>query len=78
MKEWSNIEATKGVFSGELKLSDSPVLGRWNISVTIHGQTYTKPVEIAEYVLPKFVVDVQVPRHITFRDKTLPIAIETR
>ncbi|KAL1497123.1 hypothetical protein ABEB36_008133 [Hypothenemus hampei] len=78
VKEWRNIEATKGVFSGELKLSDSPVLGVWNISVTIHGQTYSKSIEVAEYILPKFVVDVNVPKHITFRENILRVAIDTR
>ncbi|XP_050306884.1 CD109 antigen [Anthonomus grandis grandis] len=78
VKEWRNIEATKGVFSGDLKLSESPVLGNWNISVTIHGQTYSKSFEVAGYILPKFVVDINVPKHITFKEKTLSIAIDTR
>ncbi|XP_066246674.1 thioester-containing protein 1 allele R1-like [Euwallacea similis] len=78
VKQWKNIEAIKGVFSGNLQLSASPVLGNWNISVTIHGQTYTKQIEVAEYVLPKFVVDIKVPKHITFRERALPIAIDTR
>ncbi|XP_019757340.2 CD109 antigen [Dendroctonus ponderosae] len=78
VKEWKNIVALKGVFSDELKLSESPVLGNWNISVTVHGQTYSKSVEVAQYILPKFVVDVKVPKHITFRDNTLSIAVDTR
>ncbi|XP_030765290.1 CD109 antigen [Sitophilus oryzae] len=78
VKEWRDIEATKGVFSDEIKLSESPVLGNWNISVTIHGQTYSKSVEVAEYILPKFIVDIDVPKHVTFREKILPVAIDTR
>ncbi|CAG9766032.1 unnamed protein product [Ceutorhynchus assimilis] len=78
VKEWKNVEATKGVFSGDLKLSDNPVLGNWNISVTIHGQSYAKSIQVAEYILPKFVVEVKVPQHVTFREKTLPVAIDTR
>ncbi|XP_076256034.1 thioester-containing protein 3 isoform X1 [Rhynchophorus ferrugineus] len=78
VKEWKNIEATKGVFSNEIKLSDSPVLGNWNISVNIHGQTYNKSIEVAEYILPKFIIDINVPKHLTFRERTLPVAIDTR
>lgn len=63
---------------GELKLSDSPVLGNWNISVTIHGQTYNKTIEVAEYVYPKFIVDIKTPKHITFKENLIPVHIDTR
>lgn len=66
------------MFSADLKLSENPVLGNWNISVTVHGQTYSKSIEVAEYILPNFIVDVKVPKHVTFREKTLSIAVDTR
>ncbi|CAH0556688.1 unnamed protein product [Brassicogethes aeneus] len=78
VKEWTRVEATRGVFTGELKLSESPVLGNWNISVTIHGQTYSKNVEVADYVLPKFMVDIQAPKHVTFRDNIILVNIDTK
>ncbi|CAG9853917.1 unnamed protein product [Phyllotreta striolata] len=78
VKEWRRVEAIRGVFTGELKLSDQPVLGNWNISVTVHGQTYHKTIEVAEYILPKFIVDVESPKHITFKENIIRAKIDTR
>lgn len=72
------MEAIKGVFTGELKLSESPVLGHWNISVNIHGQTYNKTFEVAEYIYPKFIVDIQTAKHVTFKENIIKAEINTR
>lgn len=66
------------MFTGELKLSQSPVLGNWNISVNIHGQTYNKTIEVAEYIYPKFIVDIQSDEHVTFKDNLIRVQIDTR
>lgn len=78
VKEWKRVEATRGVFSGDLKLSENPVLGTWNISVVIHGQTYNKAIEVAEYVLPKFMVNIQTPKHVTFKENVITVNIDTK
>lgn len=77
MKEWNGIYATNGVFTGDLLLSENPVLGNWNISVTINGQQYNKTVEVANYILPKFIIDIQAPKHITFTENILTAHIQT-
>ncbi|CAG9825408.1 unnamed protein product [Phaedon cochleariae] len=78
VKEWNRVEAIRGVFTGDIKLSDSPVLGNWNISVTIHGQTYNKTIEVAEYIYPKFIVDIETNEHITFKENIIRAKIDTR
>lgn len=52
-----------GVYAGSLKLSDSPVMGDWNITVDVSGQIFHQSFLVAEYVLPKFDVDVTVPEY---------------
>lgn len=77
VKEWNGVFARNGVFGGELLLSESPVLGNWNISVTISGQQYNKTVEVASYVLPKFIIDIQAPKHMTFTENILTAHVQT-
>lgn len=72
------MEAIKGVFTGELKLSQSPVLGNWNISVNIHGQIYNKTIEVSEYIYPKFIIDIQTEKHVTFKNNVIKAQINTR
>ena len=69
---------TRGVFSDELELSKSPVLGEWTINVKILDQTFTKQFTVAEYVLPKFEVTVDVPKHATFKDSKVIATIRSK
>lgn len=77
VKEWNGVYADYGVFAGELNLSKNPVLGKWNISVTIDGQHYFKTIEVANYILPKFIIDIQAPKHMTFTQNILTATIQT-
>ena len=52
-----------GVFAASLKLSDSPVMGDWNITVDVSGQLFHQSFLVAEYILPKFDVEVTVPEY---------------
>ena len=56
------------------QLADAPVYGDWNITVDVSGQLFSKPFQVAEYVLPKFRVDVDLPDYGTF-DETTTTAI---
>lgn len=76
VKEWNEAAAPRGVFSEELKLSDSPVLGNWNISVTVDRQTFNKTVLVASYVSPKFLIDIKAPEHVTFQENMIAVQIE--
>lgn len=35
MKVWNNVNVTKGVFSGEMKITDQPMLGYWELSAVV-------------------------------------------
>ncbi|KRT84591.1 hypothetical protein AMK59_1112, partial [Oryctes borbonicus] len=61
VKEWRDVSIPRGVFSGELHLSESPVLGTWTITVVVHEQKYEKAIEVALYILPKFIIKIDAP-----------------
>nr|XP_022900872.1 CD109 antigen-like [Onthophagus taurus] len=76
VKEWMDVYAPRGVFNAEVRLSNSPVLGNWNITVVVQGQTYTKRILIAEYVLPKFLLKIDAPNHVSFQENIIVTDIE--
>ncbi|GJQ86520.1 hypothetical protein Trydic_g10420 [Trypoxylus dichotomus] len=75
VKEWRDVSIPRGVFSGELHLSDSPVLGTWTITVIVHEQKYSKTIDVALYVLPKFMIKIDAPKHITFLENIITTQI---
>jgi len=78
VKHWSRALTTRGVFSSELQLSESPVLGDWNIVVTVLDQVFHKSFLVAEYVLPKFEVTIDVPEHTTFKQPVVSATIHAK
>uniref|UniRef100_A0A0A9WLH1 TEP1-F n=1 Tax=Lygus hesperus TaxID=30085 RepID=A0A0A9WLH1_LYGHE len=78
VKEWNRVEPVRGVYSDELELSTQPVLGDWEIVVKASGQEFTKQFTVAEYVLPKFEVTVEVPPHVTFKDSKFPVTVRAK
>lgn len=78
MKQWTRVVTTRGVFTGELELSKSPVLGDWNITVNVLDQVFNKGFLVAEYVLPKFEVTIDVPKHATFKDSRVVATIRAK
>ncbi|XP_055314135.1 CD109 antigen-like [Sitodiplosis mosellana] len=63
LKQWNgvNIANNSGVFSGEYQLSDLPNLGLWKITVSVGDQVKTATIKVAEYVLPKFKIEIESP-----------------
>uniref|UniRef100_A0A8D8UYD5 TEP1-F n=1 Tax=Cacopsylla melanoneura TaxID=428564 RepID=A0A8D8UYD5_9HEMI len=78
IKQWTRALTTRGVFSADLQLSKQPVLGDWNITINVLDQKFTKKFTVAEYVLPKFEVNVNVPQHATFKDSKIPITVTAK
>ncbi|XP_026469847.1 LOW QUALITY PROTEIN: CD109 antigen-like [Ctenocephalides felis] len=78
VKQWNRALTSKGVFSGELQLSQNPVLGDWTIVATVMDQTFSKSVLVAEYVLPKFEVTVDAPQHTTFKQGKVTATIRAK
>ena len=51
-------------------------MGDWNISVDVSGQIFTQSFQVAEYILPKFRVDVQLPDYGTLEESTTTAIIK--
>ncbi|XP_034936868.1 CD109 antigen-like isoform X2 [Chelonus insularis] len=78
VKQWNRPPISRGVFSGELELSASPVLGNWKIVANVVDQTFEKEFEVAEYVLPKFQVSINAPKHATFKEGKIAATISAK
>lgn len=78
VKQWNRALTTKGVFAGELQLSEYPVMGDWRIVITLFDQVFTKTFQVAEYVLPKFEVLIEAPKHATFKDSSVVAKIRAK
>jgi CD109 antigen len=59
-------------------LSQSPVLGQWEIVANIGNQTFKKAVEVAEYVLPKFEVTIDAPPHVAFKEGKITVIVHAK
>ncbi|XP_043275099.1 CD109 antigen-like isoform X2 [Venturia canescens] len=78
IKQWTRAPISRGIFSGELDLSESPVLGDWKIVANVVDQTFEKEFQVAEYVLPKFEVSIDAPKHATFKDGKVTATVEAK
>ncbi|XP_076182301.1 CD109 antigen isoform X1 [Ptiloglossa arizonensis] len=78
IKQWIRPPVTRGIFNGEIELSESPVLGTWKITANIGDQTFEKNFEVAEYVLPNFEVTIDAPKHFTFKDSKITATIHAK
>lgn len=79
IKQVSDIKLTKGVYAGELQLSDQPVLGNWNLAVKVGDEvTETKSFEVAKYVLPKFEVIVETDKDVVAADGVVKATIRAK
>lgn len=59
-------------------MSDSPVLGEWDIIVNVMGEETKYKFEVAEYILPKFDVTVDTPKHQYYQQGKLRATIRTK
>ena len=75
VRRWERVFTTKGVFAGQFELAEAPVMGQWNITVDVSGQLFSKDFQVAEYVLPKFRVSVDLPDYGTFDESTTTAVI---
>lgn len=78
IKQWDRPRLHQGIFNGELELSQSPVLGDWEIVANIGNQTFKKGIQVAEYVLPKFEVSIDSPAHATFKEGKITVFVNAK
>jgi len=79
VKQFSKPKFTKGVFQGELQLSDSPVLGEWTIHIKVKSdEEITKTFDVAEYVLPKFEVIIDSKPRVAFKEGKIKVMVSAK
>ncbi|KAH8412151.1 hypothetical protein KR009_000193 [Drosophila setifemur] len=79
IKQISDVKLTKGVYTGELQLSEQPVLGTWKLSVSVDGESgESKTFVVDKYVLPKFEVTVDTAKDITILDNVIKATIRAK
>lgn len=78
IRQWRNITISRGVFSDELRLSSYPVLGTWHIVVESGLSSSKYEFELADYVLPKFDVQIDTPEHQYYRQGKIRATIRAK
>ncbi|QQP52137.1 CD109 antigen, partial [Caligus rogercresseyi] len=63
VRKWGRVFTQGGVFAEEFLIDDDPVRGDWNITVDVSGQKFSKSFQVVEYVLPQFIVDIDIPKY---------------
>jgi len=67
--QWKNKKLNKGMLQEELTLSREPELGTWTINVKAGSIRESAQFQVAEYVLPKFQVEIKPPQAVLKDDK---------
>ncbi|KAJ0181857.1 hypothetical protein K1T71_002579 [Dendrolimus kikuchii] len=78
IRQWAGVPLEKGVLTEELVLADEPALGEWTIQVETRGQTYSRGILVADYVLPKFQMDMKIPKEMLFSEGRFTINITAK
>ncbi|XP_059143996.1 CD109 antigen-like [Physella acuta] len=78
IKQWAKVSPEKGVIAQELTLSSQPALGVWKISVEAGKMIEEKGFTVAEYVLPKFKVEVIMPPYVLTRDSDITFTVKAK
>ncbi|XP_069963587.1 thioester-containing protein 1 allele R1 isoform X5 [Bactrocera oleae] len=79
IKQFQDVNLTKGVYTGEFQLSEQPVLGDWNIEVVVKGQSSeSKSFEVAKYVLPKFEVSIETAKDVAIPDGVIKVTVRSK
>ncbi|XP_023935608.2 thioester-containing protein 1 allele S3 isoform X2 [Bicyclus anynana] len=78
VRQWASVPLDRGLFAEELLLADEPALGQWTIQVEVRGQKYSREITVADYVLPKFQMDIQMPKEILFSEGRFSINVTAR
>lgn len=78
VKKWPNAPLSKGVFSNEIQVAEFPVYGDWIFEIDINDQSYSQKVLVADFVLPKFLMKIDGPKHIYFNDEKFSVSVKAQ
>ncbi|KAL5016374.1 hypothetical protein ScPMuIL_005963 [Solemya velum] len=68
IKRMAGLRGSSGVINSQMVMDTKPVLGVWEIEVTCKDQSEKKEFTVAEYVLPKYEVTVELPTYVVIDD----------
>ncbi|KAK7492646.1 hypothetical protein BaRGS_00016125, partial [Batillaria attramentaria] len=78
IKQWLGVTGVEGVYTQALALSTQPVQGDWKIKVIAGASTEEKTFTVAEYVLPKFEVTVELPSYALESGDSVPVTVSAK
>lgn len=78
IRQWAGAELDRGVLTEELVLADEPALGEWTIQVEARGQKYSRRVLVADYVQPRFHMEMNMPKEVLFTDGRFDINVTAK
>ncbi|KAM5262732.1 pregnancy zone protein-like [Ctenodactylus gundi] len=75
ISQWQNVRLPGGLTQLSFPLSDDPVLGTYKVTVTKEsGKKTEHAFEVKKYVLPKFEVQVKMPKIIGLQDEEFEVS----
>ncbi|XP_067661520.1 CD109 antigen-like [Haliotis asinina] len=78
IKQWVGLQDASGVITNYLPIASQPVLGDWKIKVTAGKESKEKVFTVAEYVLPKFEVTVELPPFLIQTDNDITATVKAK
>ncbi|CAH0404826.1 unnamed protein product [Chilo suppressalis] len=72
------VSLDRGVFTDQFVIADEPALGEWTIQVETREQTYSRHILVADYVIPKFQMDINLPKQAFFTDGRFTVNITAK
>lgn len=78
IKDYRDIRLTNAVYSNHLQLSDYPKMGEWSVNVEVMEETQRSTFEVVEYILPKFVVEIDTAKHAIYKDGKIRATVKAK
>ncbi|XP_037812891.1 murinoglobulin-1-like isoform X1 [Lucilia sericata] len=76
VKQFKDIRLHKGFYSDNFQISTEPNLGNWTLKLLIGGKYALEKIaefEVNKYVLPKFIVHIEMDEHFAEEDRYIKI-----
>ena len=71
IEQWRDEPLDRGMLQQEFTLTEEPALGDWTIKVKSGGKKLKAGFKVAEYVLPKFEVNIEAPSAVLRNDRVV-------
>ncbi|XP_044155643.1 alpha-2-macroglobulin-like protein 1 [Bufo gargarizans] len=71
INQWLNVKLNQGIAELSLDLSPEPTLGEYTIKLKDISHTFS----VAEYVLPKFEVNIKLPKYVLYNSEMFPVEV---